>query len=64
MSLGGSYIQTWEDMKNIFLKKYQDYCKSNEDIFGMIQAENESLEDYVERFRYNIQKSKNKYLEK
>ena len=25
MSLGGNCIQTWEDMKNIFLKKYQDY---------------------------------------
>ena len=64
MSLGGNCIQTWEDMKNIFLKKYQDYCKSNEDIFGMIQGEDESLEDYVEWFQYNLQKSKHKYLEK
>ena len=24
MSLGGNCIQSWEDMKNIFLKKYQD----------------------------------------
>jgi len=30
----------------------------------MIQWEDESLEDYVERFRYNLQKSKHKYLEK
>jgi len=51
-------------MNNILLKKYQDYCKSNEDIFGMIQGEDEILEDYVERFRYNLQKSKHKYLEK
>ena len=64
MSLGENCIQTWEDMKNIFLKKYQDYCKSNEDIFGMIQGEDESLEDYVERFKYNFQKSKFKHLEK
>lgn len=64
MSLGGNCIKTWEDMKNIFLKKYQDYCKSNEDIFGMTQREDESLEDYVERFQYNIQKSKHKHLEK
>ena len=64
MSLGGNYIQTWEDMKNIFLKKYQDYYKSNEDIFGMTQREDESLEDYVEQFRYNLQKSKHKHLEK
>ena len=64
MSLGGNCIQTWENMKNIFLKKHQDYCKSNEDIFGMIQGEDESLEDYVERFQYNLQKSKHKHLEK
>ncbi len=64
MSLGGNCIQTWEDMKNIFLKKYQDYCKANEDIFNMIQGEDESLEDYVDRFHYNLQKSKYKHLEK
>ena len=55
-SLGRNYIQTWEDMNNILLKKYQDYCKSNEDIFVMIQGEDESLEDYVDRFQYNLQK--------
>ena len=64
MSLGGNCIQTWEDMKNIFLKKYQDYCKANEYIFDMIQGEDESLEDYVDRFYYNLQKSKHKHLEK
>ena len=64
MSLGGNCIKTWEDMKNIFLKNYQDYCKSNEDIFSMIQGEDESLEDYVDRFHYNLQKSKHKHLEK
>ena len=32
MSLGGNCIKTWEDMKNVFLEKYQDYCKANEDI--------------------------------
>ena len=64
MNLGGNCIQTWEDMKNVFLKKYQDYCKADEYIFNMIQGEDEILEDYVERFRYNFQKSKHKYLEK
>lgn len=64
MSLGGNCIQTWEDMKNIFLKKYQGYCKDNEDIFNMIQGEDENLEDYVDRFQYNLQKSKHKHLEK
>ena len=30
----------------------------------MIQGEDESLEDYVDRFHYNLQKSKYKHLEK
>lgn len=64
MSLGGNCIQTCEDMKNVFLEKYQDYCHAGEDIFGITQGENESLEDYVERFRYNLQKSKHKNLGK
>ena len=56
MGLGGNCIQTWEDMKNVFLNKYQEYCKASEDIFNKIQAEDESLEDYVERYKYNLQK--------
>ena len=56
--------QNMEDMKNVFSEKYQDYCKANEDIFSMIQGEYESLEDYVDRFQYNLQKSKHKLLEK
>ena len=32
MSLGGNCIQTWEDMKCMFLKRYQEYCTTNEDI--------------------------------
>ena len=38
MSLGGNYIQTWEDMKNVFLEKYQDYCQAGEDVFGITQG--------------------------
>jgi hypothetical protein len=36
MGLGESNIRSWEAMKDIFLKKYQDYCKTKEsrnDIF-------------------------------
>jgi hypothetical protein len=60
MSLGGNSIQTWEDMKYVFLQRYQDYCRVNDDIFGMTQGEEESLEEYVERFQYNLQRSKQK----
>jgi hypothetical protein len=48
-------------MKNIFLKKYQDYCKTKEscnDIFKIQQLEDEILEHYLERFGYIFQKSK------
>ena len=61
MGLGEYTIRTWEQMKNSFLKKYQDYCKSKDsrnDIFKMQQQEDESLEDYLEIFLYNYQKSK------
>ena len=42
----------------------EEVCKADEDIFNMIQGEDESLEDYVDQFQYNFQKSKHKYLEK
>ena len=61
MGLGEYSIRSWEQMKNYFLKKYQDYCRSRDaknDIFKMQQMEDETLEDYLERFLYNYQKSK------
>jgi hypothetical protein len=61
MGLGESSIRSWEAMKEIFLKKYQDYCKTKEsrnDIFKIQQLEDETLEDYMENFGYISQKSK------
>ena len=58
MGLRGNNIHTWEDMKKVFLQKYEDYCKARdliEEIFHMTQKEDESLEYYVELFQYNIQ---------
>ena len=57
MGLGSASIRTWNDMKGMFLSKYQDYYRTRElreDIFIMTQKEDESLEDYVERFHYNL----------
>jgi hypothetical protein len=65
MGLEDYSIRSWEDMKSTFLKKYQDYCRtrdSRNDIFKMQQSEEESLEDYVERFLYNLQKTKQSTL--
>ena len=47
-------------MKQAFLTKYQDYCRTKDlkdEIFQMNAKENESLEEYVERFQYNLQRS-------
>jgi hypothetical protein len=66
MALGESSIRTWNDMKTVFLQKYQDYCRpkdSKNDIFRVRQQEDESLEDYLERFTYILHKSKYEKLE-
>ena len=60
MSLGSQVITTWEQMKQKFLLKYQDYCRTREkkdELFNMAQKSDESLEDYIERLQYNIQRS-------
>ena len=51
-------------MKHVFLKMYQDYCRVNEDIFEMTQEEEENMEEYIERFQYNLQRSKQRNLGK
>ena len=46
-------------MKHVFLKKYQEYCNTNdkrEELFKMVQKDDESMEDFVERILYNVQR--------
>ena len=60
MGLGGDNIVIWAQIKKLFLDKYQEYCKDKdqkEAIFKMTQQEDKNLEDYVERFQYNFQRS-------
>ena len=67
MGLGGSSISTWDDMRTAFLEKYQDYCKSRnikEELFKFSQEEDESLEDWMERFKYTLQRSSHSNLDK
>lgn len=62
---GYASIKTWSDMKETFLSKYQDYCKTRdlrEELFMMTQKDYESLEDYVEWIHYNLQRSKHSDL--
>ena len=41
------------------MNKYQEYCRAQdpkEELFRIIQKEDESLEDFMERREYNIQR--------
>ena len=65
MGLGEHAIVDWDGMRRIFLRKYQPYCRSKDskdDIFRMSQQEDETLEEYLERFVYNLQKSKHRTM--
>ena len=48
-------------MKRVFLSKYQEYCKTRDmqdEIFTIIQDDDETIEYYLERFLYILQRSK------
>lgn len=67
MGLGGHTINSLDDMKTSFLTKYEDYCRNMElkkEIFKMFAKDNETLEEYVERFHYNLQRSPHSTLAK
>ena len=60
MGIGGGTINNWDQMKNIFVTKYQDYFRTQElknEIFNMSAKGNAALEEYFERFQYNLQRS-------
>ena len=59
MSLGGGTVTTWDQMKQVFLEKYQGYWNSKdkrEELFKMVQRDDEILEDFAERILYNVQR--------
>jgi hypothetical protein len=67
MGLRGKTIHTWDEMRQAFLWKYQEYYKAQDlcqEIFKMTQKGDESLEYYAERFQYNLQRSKQSKLNK
>ena len=60
MSLGGEIVTTWDHMKQVFIVKYQKYCRTmdkREELFNMVQKYDESWEDIVERLLYNVHRS-------
>ena len=58
MSLGANAMTDWPTMSKLFLNKYKEYCRDHDlkgdDIFKMSQKEDETLEDYVVRFLFNL----------
>jgi len=61
MGLVTQSIRTWNDMKKVFLDRYLDYCMSTnhkDEVFKMMQREDENLEDLIERFNYNLKRAK------
>ena len=60
VSLEANNINTWEQMKDAFMERYRDYCKSKdtrEDIFRMTQEKNETLEYFEERLQLSCKRS-------
>ena len=61
MGLGANAAGTWDEMQTLFLVKYKEYCKASgsrgEDIFRISQKDEETLDDYVSRFLYTLQKN-------
>ena len=60
MSLGGGTVINWDRMKHVFLEKYQEYCNTKdkrEELFKMVQRDDESLEYFVERILYIAQRA-------
>jgi len=55
MNREGGSVGTWNEMKNVFLKKYKGYYQDEdfkEEILRLKQEQDESLEDYIDRLDY------------
>jgi len=60
MGLGKCIINSWDDMKTSFFTRYQDFFKTRElkdEIFKMAAKDNETREEYLKWFHYNLQRS-------
>jgi len=48
-------------MKKVFLDRYLDYCmpaNHKDEVFKMMQREDKTLEDLIERFNYNLKRAR------
>ena len=59
MSLVANAVIDWIAMSNLFLNKYKEYFQGHDlkedGMFKMSQKEDETLEDYVAQFMFNLQ---------
>lgn len=61
MGLVTQSIRTWNDMNKVFLDRYLDHfmpTNHKDEVFKMMQREDENLEDLIERFNYNLKREK------
>ena len=61
MGLLGDSITTWAQMQQAFNNKYRDYYQSKDtkvEIFRMTVGNDESLEDYKERFQLSYKRAR------
>ena len=59
MILGGGTLTTWDRMKQVFVEKYQEYYNTKdkrEELFKMVQRDEEILEYFIEKLLYNVQR--------
>lgn len=56
----GNTITSWDEIKKTLLGKYQEYCRSRElkdDFFKILEKEEENLEEFIDCFQYNVQRT-------
>ena len=46
-SLGGETVTTWDQIKQVYLAKYQYYSRKRDELCKMVQKDDEILEEFV-----------------
>lgn len=61
MGLGANVLANWNVLKNLFPEMYEEYWRrydmKGDGIFNMAQKEDKTLEDYVSRFMFNLNRN-------
>lgn len=61
MGLSANVVVDWDVMKTMFITNCKEHCRGysmkGDDIFKMLKIEGETLEDYISRFVFKIQRN-------